>query len=229
MAQIDAVPATHVEPIGTALAARRWFLILAPALAGLLAIVGAAADPAVDQDGRVLFEVYAANPDAVQVKSMAYHLAYALWAVTALVLAGRVRRRGSWLANAGGVLAFLGITTVPGFLLADFYDGAIGQHFGADGALAVEESMGDMWALAVMVSSGVPGLLLCLPVALAAAWRAGLVRWWAPAAATLGIIGGFVLIGANVPGAAVMAAGFAVVSVALARVDRDAWAPTPAA
>lgn len=232
MAQVDAVrdiPTREAGHLPPSLAARRWVLVLAPAVAGVLAIVGAAADPAVDQDGRALFEAYAASPEAVQVKSMAYHLAYALWAVAALLLAGLVRRRGGWLAGAGGVLAFLAITTVPGFLLADFYDSAIGQNFGADGALAVEESMTGMWALIAMASSGVLGLLLCLPVAGAAAWWAGLVPWWAPVAATVGIVAGFVVIGANVPGATVMAAGFVVVSVALARIDRAAWAPAPAA
>lgn len=232
MAQVDAAPSASASParlLPPSLVVRRWFLILAPALAGVLAIVGAAADPAVDQDGRALFEAYASNPDAVQVKSMAYHLAYALWTVVALVLAGLVRRRGSWLANVGATLAFLGITTIPGFLLADFYDSAIGQHVGADGALAIEEAMSGMWALTVMASTGVVGLILCLPVAATAAWWAGLVPWWAPVAATVGIIGGFFVIGANVPGAAVLAGGFVVVSVALARIDRGAWAPTPSA
>ena len=232
MAQTDAVPVAPTRTdrqLPTSLAVRRWFLVLAPALAGVLAVVGAAADPAVDQDGRALFEAYAANPDAIQVKSMAYHLAYSLWAVTALLLAGLVRRRGSWPANVGAGLAFLGITTIPGFLLADFYDSAIGQNFGSDGALTVQDSMSGMWALTAMASSGVLGLILCLPVATAAAWRAGLVPWWTPVAATVGIVGGFFLIGANVPGAAVMAAGFVVVSVALARIDREAWAPAPTA
>ena len=228
MAQVDAAPRASTRPaspLPPSLAARRWILILAPALAGVLAIVGAAADPAVDQEGTALFEAYAANPGAVQVKSMAYHLAYALWTVAALLLAGLVRRRGSWVANVGATLAFLGITTIPGFLLADFYDSAIGQNFGADGALAIEDSMSGMWALTVMASTGVAGLVLCLPVALAAAWRAGLLPWWATVAATAGIVGGFFLIGANVAGAAVLAAGFVVVSVALARIDRGAWAP----
>ncbi len=232
MAQVAADPAASTRPtrqLPASLAARRWFLVLAPACAGALAIVGAAADPAVDQDGRALFEAYAANPETVQVKAMAYHLAYAFWAVTALVLAGLVRRRGGWPANVAGVLAFLGITTIPGFLLADFYDSAIGRNFGADGALAIEESMGGMWALTVMVSTGVAGLILCLPVATAAAWRAGLIPWWAPVAAILGIVGGFFVLGANVPGAVVMAAGFVVVSVALARIDRGAWAPARSA
>jgi hypothetical protein len=231
VAQLDALSTAPARTgqLPPALAVRRWFLVLAPVLAGVFAIVGAAADPAVDQEGRALFEAYAADHDAVQVKSMAYHLAYALWAVAALLLAGLVRRRGSWLANVGAVLAFLGITTIPGFLLADFYDSAIGRQFGADGALAVEESMSGMWALIAMATSGVAGLILCLPVATAAAWRAGLVPWWTPVAATAGIGGGFLLVGANVPGAAIMAAGFAAVAVALARIDATAWDPAQTA
>jgi hypothetical protein len=209
----------------SARAARRWFLVLAPALAGLLAVIGAAADPAVDQDGRALFEAYANDPGGVQIKSLAYHFSYALWPAAALVLAGLVRRRGSWLANAAAVLAFLGMTTMPGFLLADFYDSAIGQEFGADGSVAVEERMGDMWALLVMVGSGVPGLLLSLPVAALAAWRAGLLPWWGPVAVTAGIVVGFLVIGANVPGAVVMAVGFVVLSVALARIPAGVWTP----
>ena len=204
----------------SARSARQWVLVLSPVIAGVLAVAGAGADPAVDQDGRALFEVYAADPDAVQWKSFAYHFAYGFWALAALLLAGRVRARGSWVANGAGVLAFLAITTLPGFLLADFYDSAIGQNFGADGALRVEDSMGGMWALTAMASSGVVGLLLCLPVAALAAWRARLVAWWAPVAVTLGIVGGFGVLGANVPGALVTAAGFAVLSVALARMDR---------
>jgi hypothetical protein len=163
----------------------------------------------------------------VQWKSFAYHFGYAFWALAALLLAGRVRRRGSWLANVAGVLAFLGITTLPGFLLADFYDSAIGQNFGADGALQVEESMTGMWALAAMGSSGIVGFLLALPLAAAAAWRGGLVPWWAAVAPTVGILAGFVVIGANVPGALVMAAGFVVLSIALAR-SRPVEDPTPA-
>jgi hypothetical protein len=218
------VPDRRSDPTGaSARAARRWFLVLAPALAGLLAVVGAAADPAVDQDGRALFQAYADDPDGLQIKSLAYHFSYALWPAAALVLAGLVRRRGSWLANVAALLAFLGMTTMPGFLLADFYDSAIGQVFGADGNVAVEDRMGDMWALVVMVGTGVPGLLLCLPVAALAAWSGGLVAWWAPVAVTTGIVLGFVVIGANVPGAAVMAAGFVVLSVALARIPAELW------
>lgn len=212
----------------SALAARRWFLVLAPALAGLCAVAGAAADPGVDQDGAVMYAAYAAHPDAVQFKSLGYHFAYALMGAAALMLVGLVRRRGSWLANGAGVLAWLGITTIPGFLLADFYDSAIGQVYGAEGTVEVNERMEGMWALMFMAASGGVGLLLGLPVAALAAWRAGLIPLWAPLAVIAGIGGGFMVIGANVAGAAVMTAGFVGLSFALARMDPTAGDRAPA-
>jgi hypothetical protein len=209
---------TDGDSVGrSASAARRWVLVVAPALAGLLAIGGAVADPAVDLDGAALYELYAANPGPLQWKSVLYHFSYAVWGLAALMLVAVVRRRGSWLANVAGLLAFLGISSLPGFLLADFYDSAIGQVHGVDGALAVEEAMAGMWGLGVMGLTGMVGFLLCLPVAVLAAWRAGLLRWWGALAPIAGIIGGMLVLGANVPGWAVTTAGFLVLSVGLAR------------
>ncbi len=207
----------------SARATRRWALVVAPTLAGLLAIGGAVADPAVDLDGAALYELYAANPEPLQWKSVLYHFSYAVWGLAALMLVAAVRRRGSWLANVAGLLALLGISSLPGFLLADFYDSAIGQVHGVDGALAVERAMHDMWGLGVLGLTGMVGFLLCLPVAVLAAWRAGLLRWWGAVAPIAGIAAGFLVLGANVPGWAVTTAGFVVLSVGLARaVPRDA-------
>jgi hypothetical protein len=61
----------------------------------------------------------------------------------------RTLRRSGTREDAPGPVA---ITTVPGFLLADFYDSAIGRQFGADVALGVEESMSGMWALTAMAA-----------------------------------------------------------------------------
>ena len=225
-------PATEAElPRSTALEFRRWVLIGAPVVAGLLAIGGAVADPAMDVDGAAMYEIYAENPGAVQWKSLLYHFSYAVLALATLMLAGAGRRRGSWLANVAGILGLLGISSIPGFLIIDFYDSAIGQEFGVEGTVAVNERMEGMWALMFMAGTGGIGLLLGLPVAALAAWRAGLLPWWAPLGVVAGIGGGFMAVGANVAGAAVMTAGLLVLSVALARADRtaDAVASRPTA
>lgn len=220
------LPAVRPSP---ALAFRRGVLVAAPVVAGLLAIGGAIADPGVDLEGAAMYEIYADRPEPLQWKSLLYHFSYAVLGLAALMLAGAVRRRGAWLANVAGVLALLGISSIPGFLVVDFYDSAIGQEFGVEGALAVERVMQEMWGLAVMAGSGMVGFLLCLPVAALAAWRAGVLRWWGALAPIAGLGAGLFGLGANVPGWAVMTAGFAVLSVGLSRGlppgDRDGYVP----
>jgi hypothetical protein len=206
---------------------RRWFLIAAPVLAGLLAILGAAADPAVGESGRPLYEKYAANPDPLQWKSFGFHYSFAFWCVGGLLLAGLVRSRGIWIANVGGVLAFLGLSTLPGFLIVDFYDSAIGQVAGVDAAVQVEETMESMWAVSAIALPGMIGFLACLPVAALAAWRAGLVRWWAPAA-VVGAQAAFMFSSVAVWGTVLTAIGFSIFAVALARIDPRLWQGEPA-
>lgn len=102
----------------------------------------------------------------------------------------------------------------------------IGQVSGAEAAVAVEDRMEGTWTL--VAASGTIGFMLALVAALAA-WLAGLIRWWAVLAAIAAIVGGFGLLGASVPGTIVLAAGFAVLSIGLARVDPHAWDAVPPA
>ena len=206
--------AVGARPLGLSL--RRWFLIAAPILAGLFAILGAAADPAVGQDGRVLYEKYAANPDPLQWKSLGFHWSYAFWTMAAFVLAAHVRRRGVWLANGALLLAFVGATTLPGLLFVDFYDSAIGQVGGAQLTVEVNEAMEAMWGVPALAVPGVVGFILSLPVAALAAWRGGIVRWWG-FAAVLGGVAAFALSGVAVWGTVLLTAFFTVFAGALAR------------
>ena len=178
--------ATHGRTL--ALSLRRWALIALPVLAGVFAIVGAAADPAVGLDGRPLYERYAANPDPLQWKSFGFHWSYACWTMIAFLLALVVRARGVWIANVALVLGFVGATTLPGLLVVDFYDSAIGQVAGVDTTVRVNEAMESMWAIQAIAGPGVFSAIFSLPVAAVAAWRAGIVRWWAVAAVVAGIV-----------------------------------------
>jgi hypothetical protein len=205
---------------------RRWFVILAPLVAGLLAVIGSVADPASGKEGAELYRLYGAEPGRVQLKSVAYHFSYALWAASVFPLIGLVRGRGVGWANLAGLCAILGISTLPGFLLADFYDSAITQRFGTEGALQVEQTMRGMWAVAVMVGSGIPTFMLSLPLAAVAARRAGLLPWWAPVSVLVGILA--FAVSATVRGTVVLAAAFAVFSFAIWRMDRGVWTAPPA-
>lgn len=202
----------------TATAARRWAMIVAPAIAGILAVIGTIADPLPPGEGAELIDAYAKNPGPLNIKSLSYHFAYALWLAIVFPLVGLVRGRGSWLANIAGLLAFLGISTIPGFLITDFIDSAMGQTVGTDAAVRVGELAQGFWAFPVMAGPGLAGLILALPLAAIAAWRAGVLVWWGAAAAVAGIAA-FAVFGAMLLGNSILAVAFLVLSLALARLN----------
>lgn len=130
-----------------------------------------------------------------------------------------------WLANAAAVLALLGISTTPGFVIIDFYDSALGRiHGGVDTALAAEKLIDGMWVLPVLAGTGTLGFMLALPLAAAAARRAGRMPWWAAVAVIAGIVG-FAASSATLWGTVALSAGFAIFSLALARARWESAVP----
>lgn len=179
---------TTAPPGGSALAARRWALIASPVLAGVCTTIGLAADPAAGIDGRELYELYGEHPEPLQFKALGLHYGYAFLVLPALLVGRLVRDRGAWLANVAAGLGFLGLSTLPGLLFVDFYDSAISTVHGVEAAMAVEEQMSGMWGVPVFVLPGLVGSALGIILAAVALWRAGLVRWWAPAAVVLALV-----------------------------------------
>jgi hypothetical protein len=203
-----------------ALAARRWFLIASPVLAGLFAVVGAYADPAAGISGTRMFEIYTANPEPLQFKSLGFHWSYAFWIAPAVLAAVYVRGRGAWIANVAAFLGFVGMTTLPGLLFSDWYDSAIGQLYGPEGVQAVQERMSDtMWGIPVMTTPGMLGFMLALPLMTIALWRSGVVRWWA-FVAVLGGYAAFMFSNVMWWGCAITTVCFTVFAVALAKGTR---------
>ncbi len=164
--------------MGDALALRRAAVIAAPVLAALLIVAGFFLDPAIDESGRDLAEEYAAHPGREQVSALAFHFAFALIAIPAVALIVAVRGRGAWLANLAALFGVLGLTTLPGFLLTDFYDIAIYGELGGDAWDAVDDRIQELSGAAIMFVTGYFGFVLTLPTALLAAWRARLLPWW---------------------------------------------------
>lgn len=177
-----AVPATTgpaARPTA-ALSVRRWFLVACPTLAGLFAVLGAGADPAAGISGEELWAIYAAEPERLQWKSLAFHWSYAFWIAPALLVAAYVRGRGAWLANVTAAVGFAGMTTLPGLLFIDWFDSAMGQVHGVDGVAAVYEVVDEtMWGVPWFTLPGLVGLVLALPLTALTLWRAGLARCWA--------------------------------------------------
>jgi hypothetical protein len=214
------ISTTTIHRPSRALAARRGFLIASPVLAGLFLLVGAIADPASGISGTRMFEIYADNPGPLQFKSLGYKWAYAFWIAPALLAVPYVRARGSALATLAGFVGFGGLTTMPGLLLVDWYDSAIGQLYGVEGVTAVQDRMTDtMWGVQPFLLPGMVGLFLGLPLITAALWRARLARWWALAASVAAMVA-FMVSAATWWGAAIAAVFLAVVAVALAKATR---------
>lgn len=204
-----------------ALAFRRGFLIAAPVLAGLFATVGAVADPAAGTTGDAMLKVYFTHPEALQFKSLAYHWAYAFWIVPAMLIVPLVKARGAWLATITGFIGFLGVATMPGLLITDWFDSAIGAAYGMEGHRRVTEAMEGMWGIPVMIAPGIIALFLALPLAMITLWRAGLARWWGLSAA-VGAFVAFTVSSATWPGTVVATLLMGVVSVAFARASDPA-------
>ncbi len=208
------------QPQPAGLRARRYALVAMPVLAGLCLTLAAAMDPAAGISGDTMFQEYAEHPDPLQIKSLAYHWAYAFWIGIALVVASLVRHRGVWLANIAAVLAFAGMTTLPGMLFIDWIDSAAGQLWGTEGVNALHDRMEEIsWGMPYFQLPGFLGFALALPLAAFALQRAGLVRWYAPAA-TLGALLAFMVSNATWPGCVVATACFVVLSVELWRGTR---------
>jgi hypothetical protein len=153
----------------------------------VLIVAGVFLDPDIDESGRDLAVEYAENEGVTQLSALAFHFAFVMWAPLVFAFVGLVRGRGAWLANVAAVLAVLGATTLPGFLLTDFYDIAIVDAFGPDGWDRVDDEIQDLPAALVLFVTGALGFFLCLPVALFATWRAGLLPLWTPIAVTVGV------------------------------------------
>ncbi|MGY1727189.1 hypothetical protein ACI79J_09470 [Geodermatophilus sp. SYSU D01062] len=95
-------------------------------------------------------------------------------------------RRGRIPTIVGALLSAIGLVTVTGMVLYDFWTGGIGQQLPADTALALFESVQGQAAVGVVGTVTLFGLLGPL-VGYAGLARAGVISWWllVPAVACL--------------------------------------------
>ncbi|HEV3408001.1 MAG TPA: hypothetical protein VG079_04865 [Gaiellaceae bacterium] len=200
-----------------ALALRRLAVVWASALSGVLIVAAFFLDPDIGASGRELAREYAENPGRIQLSALSLRFAFALLVLPSFALIRAVRERGAWLANVAGVCAVLGMTTLPGFLLVDFYDVAIYGELGGDAWQAVTDRLEELPGATFMFVTGFFGFFLTLPLALLAAWRARLLPWWPALVVSAGqvaaqaIPGGFGLL--------LMAASLVALTYALRQVD----------
>ena len=207
----------------SALAFRRRAVLCIPLVSAVLIVAGFFLDPDIGGSGRELAGEYAENPGRIQASALAFHFAFALLIVPAFTLIRSVRGRGAWVANVAGILAVLGMTTLPGFLLTDFYDVAIYGELGGDAWDTVDARIQELPGAMILFLTGFLGFMLALPVALAAAARAGLVPAWIAVATLLGSFAAQAL--PRGIGLLVMAAVLATLTYVLGRSELHTGAP----
>src|SRR5688572_8127246 len=128
------VAQSHSPRNDSALSFRRWAVILAAGLSGVIVLISMLFDPAPDAVGRELIQAYAANDRAQGLHTNLIHYGFALFAPVAYAMVGLVRRRGGWIANVAGLFAVLGLSTLPGLVLTDYMLVGVEHVAGLDAA-----------------------------------------------------------------------------------------------
>jgi hypothetical protein len=202
---------------------RRWAVILAAGLSGVIVLVSMLVDPAPDAEGRELIRAYAANDRAQGLHTNLIHYGFALFAPAAYGMVGLVRWRGAWIANLAGLLAVLGLSTLPGLVLFDYFSVAVAQVAGLEAAVNAEDAVEKLPGLGALTAPALISSILAVPMATLALWRARLVAWWLPLVAAAAFLGPNFLPGPAIIAFSVMAVGMLIVGWALWRIPAVAW------
>ena len=207
----------------SALSFRRWAVILAAGLSGVTVLISMLFDPAPDAEGRELIQAYAANDRAQGLHTNLIHYGFALFAPVAYAMVGLVRRRGAWIANLAGLLAVLGLSTLPGLVFIDYFSVAVEHVAGLEAAVNAEGAVEKLPGFAAVTVPAFISAIHAVPVASLALWRARLVAWWIPLVAAAAFLGPNFLPGPAIVAFSVMAVGMLVVGWALWRIPVVAW------
>ena len=157
--------------------------------AGVLILAGVLIGPWQSDDSwRTYLLTYAAEPVRAQTSAVVLHFGFLLLLPTILGLA-MVTQQARLLNRIGLGLGILGAGTLPGLLIVDFYDIAIGQMLPIEQGIALEEKVESMSGQLIIFVPTIVGLLLALTLLGIAAWRVGFAPWWSSAL----VVAGFVL------------------------------------
>jgi len=160
--------------LSTAIVVRRWAVIAASGLSGVLVLISMLVDPAPAADGRELIAAYAADSAASGLHTNLIHYGFVLIAPVVFIMVGMVRGRGAWLANMAGLLAVIGLSTLPGLVMLDLTATAAVQVTDVDTAFAIDQRLGETPAFVFLVIPAFVSAMFALPLAVVAMWRAGL-------------------------------------------------------
>jgi hypothetical protein len=134
-----------------------------------------------------------------------------------------LRRQGAWIANLAGLLAVLGLSTLPGLVFIDYFAVAVEHVAGLEAAVNAEGAVEKLPGFAAVTVPAFISAILAVPVASLALWRARLVAWWIPLVAAAAFLGPNFLPGPAIVAFSIMAVGMLVVGWALWRIPVVAW------
>jgi hypothetical protein len=207
----------------TALSFRRWAVILAAGLSGIIVLISIIVEPAPDAERREILQAYAANARAQGLHTNLIHYGFALFAPVAYAMVGLVRRRGAWIANLAGLLAVLGLSTLPGLVFLDYYDVAVVHVAGLEAAVTAGDAIEKLPGFAALSAPAFVSAILAVPVATLALWRARLVAWWIPVVAAAAPLAPNFLPGPAIVTFSVLAVGMLIIAWALWRIPAAVW------
>jgi hypothetical protein len=173
----------------SALSFRRWAVILAAGLSGVIVLISIVVEPGRTAENPEILQAYAANDRALGLHANLIHYGFALFAPVAYAMVGLVRRRGAWIANLAGVLAVLGLSTLPGLVFLDYFSVAVAHVAGLEAAVNARDAVQKLPGFAAVTVPAFISSMLAVPVASLALWRARLVAWWLPLVAAAAFLG----------------------------------------
>jgi hypothetical protein len=198
----------------------------------LVVLAGMIATPWEDEATTASYhDALAAHPGQAEIAATLLHFGYLLLLPAALGIMHLARRASPKLAHIGGLLSVLGLATLPGLLVTDFYDLALAQHLPREQSVLISDATQDSWAAAVMGLSAIAPMFFGLIILMVAASRAGITQRWAPVASAIAwllpFVSGTGLIPA-VAGATIILGMFGAIGLKVARMSDQAWAERPA-
>ena len=204
-------------------------LILGP----IVVLAGMIATPWEDEATTASYhDALAAHASQAEIAATLLHFGFVLLLPAALGLMHLARRATPKLAHIGGILAVVGLATLPGLLVTDFYDLALAQALPRAQSVAIADAAaGGLGRRAHghlrrsrRCSSGSSSLVV-------AAVRAGVAKCWMPFALAIGWLLPFVVRHRARPGGRRRLADprrARPVGVKVARMSDQAWAERPA-
>jgi len=176
-------------------------------------------------------DALAAHPGQAELAALLLHFGFLLLLPAALGIMHLTRRATPKVAHIGGILAVIGLSTLPGLVVTDYYDLALAQGLPRAESVRIADDAASSWAAAVMLATTIAPMFFGLVTLLVAAVRAGVAKWWAPIAVTIGWILPFASGTGLVPaalGAVLIGVALIPIGVRTARMSDQAWAERPA-